>query len=246
MLSDIWAIMLKEWKEILVRRGQARTAILTMLIVPIGVLGVYLPLQIGPAWVGTPAFLAAGLWLPQLLSLGIVADSFAGERERHTLETLLATRLSDLSILIGKIAAIVVYACGLSLTSAATGLAALNLRYRLPHWILPEPKSVLALTAFALLSSGFAAGVGVLISLRAATVRQAQQTLSMITLAITFGLLIGIGSLPESWKRAIADWTASPDHGKQALALGMILAFINLALFAAARARFRRNRLILD
>ena len=37
----------------------------------------------------------------------MIADGIPGERERHTLETLLASRLSDRSILLGKVMAAV-------------------------------------------------------------------------------------------------------------------------------------------
>ena len=37
------------------------------------------------------------MWFSLLLVINVVADSFAGERERHTLETLLASRLSWVS-----------------------------------------------------------------------------------------------------------------------------------------------------
>lgn len=45
---------------------------------------------------GVATFLVCSAVLPA------AADSFAGERERHTLETLLATRASDRSIVLGK------------------------------------------------------------------------------------------------------------------------------------------------
>ena len=45
----------------------------------------------------------------------LVADSFAGERERHTLETLLASRLPDRAILAGKLLVPVAVAWGAAL-----------------------------------------------------------------------------------------------------------------------------------
>ena len=65
------------------------------LVILVGVFGVFLPLQSGAEWVQSPATVFYWGWVPLMLVGGAVADSFAGERERHTLETLLASRLPD-------------------------------------------------------------------------------------------------------------------------------------------------------
>ena len=57
----------------------------------------------------------------------VIADSFAGERERHTLETLLASRLSDHSILFGKIAASMAYGWLISLSCILAGAITVNI-----------------------------------------------------------------------------------------------------------------------
>ena len=57
----------------------------------------------------------------------MIPDSFAGERERHTLEPLLATPLSDRAILFGMISAAVGYGWGITLISMVIGLLATNL-----------------------------------------------------------------------------------------------------------------------
>ena len=71
----------------------------------IAVFGVFLPLQNGASWVTSPITMVYWAWMPLMLVTGVIADSFAGERERHTLETLLASRLPDRAILLGKVAA---------------------------------------------------------------------------------------------------------------------------------------------
>lgn len=62
-----------------------------------------------PALKAGPMLLGPGIWIymimPALSVLSIIGDSFAGERERHTLETLLASRLPDRAIVLGKIVA---------------------------------------------------------------------------------------------------------------------------------------------
>ena len=76
----------------LLQHGGIRSGILPMVIVPLGLLGVMLPWQMGRAWIESPLSLAVWAWMPLMLMAGLIADSFAGERERHTLETLLASR----------------------------------------------------------------------------------------------------------------------------------------------------------
>ena len=73
-----------------------------MLLSPLA-LAIYLPLQARDAWVNGPIPLVPATLMPVMLVGLTIADSFAGERERHTLPTLLASRLSDRAILIGKI-----------------------------------------------------------------------------------------------------------------------------------------------
>lgn len=265
LLHDILTIARKEWREWFLRGGKLTRGLLPMMIFPVGLMGVFLPIQSGPLWLGWPALLSNGVWLPQLLVLGVVADSFAGERERKTLETLLATRLSDTAILLGKYAAAVGYALGMSLLSAIVGLLVVNANLAAkaakaaetlaantenPEILAPPLNYPLAvwvgIPLFALLTAGFAAGIGVHVSLRAPTVRQAQQALSMATLALTLGVALLIAATPPSWFRFLAETL----RGGTALALASAtlaaLVAADLALVLAARARFRRNRLILD
>src|SRR6185503_5143880 len=103
MLNDVGTMVWKELKEVAARTSQSRSDTIKTVVVLIVIIGVlvwrasFLMSNLGVLIV--PSFV-----LVQLLA-GIMADSFAGERERHTLETLLATRLSDLAILMGKICA---------------------------------------------------------------------------------------------------------------------------------------------
>ena len=92
MIADIRTIIWKEWKDVLIQGGgRGKWYPLAFL----AIFGVFLPLQTGNAWVETPVSMGFYAWVPIILVVTWVADSFAGERERGTLETLLATRLSD-------------------------------------------------------------------------------------------------------------------------------------------------------
>ena len=129
MTREIGVVMRKELKEIGSEGSGGRRGRLTPLV-GVAVAGILFPLNFGTRYVQTDVMLVMGLMLPVLFVLPIVADTFAGERERHTLETLLATRLPDQAILFGKLGAIVVYAFVLTALSLAMGLTSVNIGTR--------------------------------------------------------------------------------------------------------------------
>ena len=243
MIADIWTVMWKEWKEMLshgVGRGRWTPVVL------IGVFGVFLPLQTGRDWIESPQVLLYWVWVPIFLVSSIIADAFAGERERHTLETLLASRLSDRAILFGKTCAAVAYGWGLALISLLLGLVTLNISERGDGLLMYPGTVALGAVGLSLLSAWLAAGAGVLISLRAATVRQAQQMLSIGTLVLLFVPIFGIRALPPEAQARLFGLLEGGDVGLIAAIAVLVLAVLDVGLLAAAMARFQRARLILD
>ena len=113
MIIDIGTVMRKELKELLFQREQGRSSSIRLLIF-IGIFGIVLPLQNGINSLTSPFSMVFWLWIPYMLISGVTADTFAGERERHTLETLLASRLSDRSILFGKRSEVIGYGWGMT------------------------------------------------------------------------------------------------------------------------------------
>jgi ABC-2 type transport system permease protein len=245
MLQDVLSIVQKEFKEILHQRGSRRAGWLNIVIV-VGLLGVYMPITSGREWVTNPIGLVSFSWLPLFLVMGIVADGFAGERERHTLETLLASRLTDGAILAGKITAAVLYAWGIAMASTLLGGIVANFGswdqgfafYPLP-WLA-------AMALFGLLLAVLVASVGSLISLRAGTVRQAYQQLSIGFMVMWFGLFLGIRFLPESAKLGLLAFLDSLDLLTVGLVGLVILVAVDIALIGVCRMRFQRAKLILD
>jgi ABC-2 type transport system permease protein len=244
MIADIGTIVWKEAKEILLQRGNLRGGWVGLLVF-IGVFGIFMPLQSGPGWVESPAGLFVWGWVPFLLVSGVVADSFAGERERHTLETLLASRLSDRAILLGKIAAAVAYGWGITMVSVLVGLITVNIVHWQGELIFYPPAIALGIVSLSFLVAALAAGLGVLVSLRAATVRQAQQTFS-IAFFLLFIPLFAFPLLPEQWQARVVQIAANANLASIVLGAAFILAVVDLALLVAATARFKRDRLILD
>lgn len=243
MIADIQTVMWKECKEILSQGGnRGRIGLLFI----VGVFGIYLPLQMGRAWVESPMVLMYWIWMPLFLVASVIADSFAGERERHTLETLLATRLSDRAILFGKVGAAIGYGWGLTLLSLLLGLVTVNLVHGGGEFILYPTPVGLGIVVLSLLTVGLAAGGGVVVSLRAATVHQAQQTLSIATMLLFFIPFFGIQALPIEWKTHLIEMFTAINTTTIVINAVVVLSVLDIGLLAMAIARFKRARLILD
>ncbi len=246
MMTDISTIIWKEWQELARQRGMMRGGLIGMLIF-VGVFGIFLPIQFGVELVNSPLQLMIWGWVPFLLISTVISDAFAGERERHTLETLLASRLSDRAILFGKIAAAISYGWGLAMLCMLLGLVTINIAYGEGKLLLYPLDIFVGIVGISLLISGLAAGLGVLISLRAATVRQAQQTFSIIFMLI-FVPFFFIPYLPKSWQAQLAQFLmgAEANFGAIVIAAVLVLLIVDIALFVASMVRFKRARLILD
>jgi ABC-2 type transport system permease protein len=245
VIGDVLTVAWKEWRELLQIGGSVRGGRFSLVIL-LGVFGVFLPLQSGAEWVESPATVFYWGWVPLMLVGGAVADSFAGERERHTLETLLASRLPDSAILLGKMAAAISYGWGLVLLMLLLSLVTVNLTARTGTFLMFPWLFAIGAPLLALLGAGLAATAGVLVSLRSPTVRQAAQTLNVGVLLLIFIPVLGMQLLPEAWRAQAGAWLSTTGvDGLVWLAAGG-LAVLDLSLLAAAFARFRRARLVLD
>jgi ABC-2 type transport system permease protein len=181
-----------------------------------------------------------------LLTSTIIADSFAGERERHTLETLLASRLSDRAILFGKVASAVSYAWGLILGMVLLGLLTVNVVAGHGKLLMYPLPTLLASVCLSLLFSLLAASIGVPVSLRAATVKQAQQTLSFVGMFFFIIPIIVIPMLPAGFKMHAMQAFRDLNLVGAVLAIGAVLLAVDLLLLSLVISRFQRAKLILD
>jgi ABC-2 type transport system permease protein len=245
MIPDILTVAWKEIKELpYLRRDKTRTNLFSLLIFW-GVFGIFLPLQTGKDWVTSPISLLYWAWLPFMMVGTTMVDSFAGERERHTLETLLASRLSDRAILFGKILAGIVYGLVMTLISVAIGLVTVNVAFG-RNGLLFYPTAIAAgILAVVLLISTLSSGLGVLVSLRAGSVRQAQQTFT-IAYFVFFVPLIVFPMLPPTVTQPLLRFLMQTDFTTLAIESGMVVVILDVILILAAMARFKRARLILD
>jgi ABC-2 type transport system permease protein len=187
-------MMWKEWKDVFFQGG--RRSLIRPLIV-VGIIGVYIPLQLGRQWVDlTPIGMLIFLWIPFFMIISFIGDVIAGERERHTLETLLASRMPDRAILLGKIVTTVLYAWSMGVVSLLLGLVLVDLISIKGDWIFYPLDLFVDAILLSLLVSVLAASAGVLISLKVSTARQAQQIVSVGTIVLVFGSVIILKAVP--------------------------------------------------
>jgi ABC-2 type transport system permease protein len=217
--------------------------ILTVAI-PVGYFGIFWPIQDKADFLtgAEPWFIA--IVLPILTIVMTAPDSFAGERERKTLSTLLASRLPDSAILWGKVVFSSLLGIGIMLFTLALALIVVNVVSDEEGLALIAADRMVYMLAVSLLLSAIAAGAAVLISLRAATVQQAQQTLAAAFFLIPtiLGPIVLIISRDSNTRPLEELFQAL---GTPAGRLGLIagLGVLAATLLVSARVRFQRNRL---
>jgi ABC-2 type transport system permease protein len=230
VIADVRTIADKELREILTVRGAKGKLTLRTLAIPV-LFGIVFGLQVGRSGGGLGVFFVGVMAMTT--SLALVSDTIAGERERHTLETLLASPVSDTAILQGKLAAVVGYAWGVALvelavievTSAAVGHAL-------------SAVSLVLVVFLSLLDAVLASGFGVQFSLRAPTVRAAARRLGQLSFVVVLPVsavnILAVSNRDDAWYPALL------------VGAFAVLIAADVALLALARARFRRGRLLLD
>jgi ABC-2 type transport system permease protein len=245
MTSDIATIMWKEWRELLRMSGKRRGAMRRM-IISVGLLGVIWPWQIGASFVLSASAALFAAFTAAMHTAGVVPDSFAGERERHTLETLLASRLPDRAILFGKVFALILYGLGTAAIMLAFAVVTVNVTHSEGHLMFYSPSTIMKALISSVVASGFVGAIGVLVSLRAATVKQAQQVLSTAVLLFLFLPVIALPALPPSWR--VFGVHMVQKYGARTIFLAACAALITvqLILYAIVLARFKRARLIVE
>ncbi len=252
MIGDIGTMMWKEFREYFAGpgaggSGRGRSVVGVLLI--IGLVSILLPLQLGHALFTSAApVIVDGLFLPFLILESVIVDSFAGERERHTLETLLASRLSDRAILFGKFGAAVAYGWAVGLVAALLQAVVANISQKdasAGSGLAFYPgASVFAIVVLALLMSLLAASVGCLVSLRASSTRQAQLNLTFAFLLFVIGPIIIIQFLPSQMQANILAALNAANPGQVFVIFAVALLVLATGLLLLALARFQRARLI--
>jgi ABC-2 type transport system permease protein len=244
MSADILTVAWKELREMLMfgdSRGRSKLSLLVLVLI----FGVVIPLQNRRGWVASPISTMVWAWMPYMWVYSVVADSFAGERERHTLEALLATRLSDRAILFGKLLAALAYGFTLTWAILLVSLVTVNVAERGRGLLLFSPLMTAGALVFSILVSGLSASIGVLVSLRASSVRQAQQWMSFGMLVLFLPLML-IQFIPDAWLNSVGNVLSNADPLQIGIWVAVGLLVVESVLLAIAMRLFQRSKLILD
>ncbi len=243
MIQDAWTVMRKDLHELRSFRSQGLSGIISTLLILV-IFGIIVPWRFGVGWSAHPAGPLLWIWLPWLPAAIVVADTFAGERERHTLDALYVTRLSNDAILLGKVSAAALVAWLIALLTLALS-AIIQAITRGPGAI--PLNALLPLTALSLLSALLAATLGAVASLRSSSARHAQQSAIAAVLSLT-GLLLVIGQAiaqyrPDLWHRMMSVGALESFTDPALLLAFAALAVIEIALLALAAHCLGQSRL---
>jgi ABC-2 type transport system permease protein len=228
-MRGLGALVRKELLEVLgdrhARRGGYVQGVMHVLV-----LGVLLPASQAALWRAQhPVTVLFFALLPGVAAASVAADAFAGERERHTLETLLVTPLSPRTILVGKTLASVAW--GTLVASVALVAATITVNLSPGGLFVPAPIVILTALGAAATSSLLMASVAIVISMKVPVARATQQIASIAT------FLLGAAG--------VATWKALgiPGTWTNALLAEALAAFASLATLELARILFRRGAL---
>lgn len=179
-------------------------------------------------------YFAAPLYLilPLFVAIAIACDSFAGEKERKTLEALLYTPTTDWELLLGKLLSAWLPALGVAwggflLYTVTTNLAAWPIMGRL---FFPTTMWVILAVWVAPAAAALGLGTTILISSRARTFQEAYQLGGMVVLPIILlfaGQLTGV-MVFSAWLVAL---------------LGLLIWAIAAGLMWSGMRSFRRSKL---
>ena len=246
MTEDILTVIWKENKGLL-RYSSSRWKAIATLLTPIAVFGIIFPIQFRNEWLTSGWSIAVSAITPLLLIASTISESFAGERERHTLETLLASRLPDRAILFGKLLTSILFGWGVTLFLLLVSLTVVNIMEWNGGFQIYRPTILWINISASLLMSGMVAGLGILISLRSPTVQNATQTI-MLMLFMPFLLMQAVVFVLPTFlpKDAVKAFLDRMDLTTIFVVFMGILLLANIGLLLGAIARFQRSKLILS
>ena len=192
-MSQALTVWRKELLELLGDRHSRRGALVQAAVAFVA-LGIFVPAQSADAWLsGSPTAPVIFLVLAPILAGILGADAFAGERERHTLETLFATPVSPRAIVLGKAAAAVTYSYTVCCASLVAAVITVNVVGRPPALFIPAALPLVIVLGGAFAAAALVAMLSIVISSRVAVARAAQQMTSLLSAAL-------IGAFVMVWR----------------------------------------------
>jgi ABC-2 type transport system permease protein len=227
-MGKIVALVKKELWESFGDRSSRRGGVIqaAVLVVGLGFLG---PRADVDGWLaGAPLSIALFAFIPGVAAASMAADAFAGERERRTLETLLATPVSEAVLLAGKTLASIVFGGSVGFLGLLAATATVRSMSGAPF--VPSLLQIAGALGAAFASSALMAAAAIVVSMLVPVARATQQIISVGTMVVYAALAVAWGAL-----HLAVTW------GNFFLAEGAMAA-IALAVLGVARALFRRER----
>jgi ABC-2 type transport system permease protein len=230
------------WKEMKVQfRGKTKkNNYLRQIIAPIFLSGI-IPITWGPDWVNEFPALIIAFITPALIIGVMIPDSFAGERERHTLDTLLASRLPDRAILFGKIIMPFLIGWGAALVLTLISLVVVNLAHTENGILLFTPSISAGIVFLSFLSASLTSSGGILTSLAASSTQEAAQKLMSFVLIPAVVLQI----VPLLFQDQIGLIIKALNGYQFMIALGGILLIVDMIILMLAMKKFSRSEMYL-
>lgn len=175
--------------------------------------------------------------------LPFIIDTIAGERERHTLEALLATPIRAGTLVAGKVITLMLYASASTALLLATAMVAARIAGGIPLQSASATVVVASVVTPPLLTLAFVA-TGIQLSLRAATVRGAQPLVGTLLIAFMIVPLGALRLLPRNERVAVlAALQDTSDWQRVGGAIGLLLV-IDVMILLVLRLRFARHKLV--
>ncbi|MEQ8674062.1 MAG: ABC transporter permease subunit [Aggregatilineales bacterium] len=249
MIADIQTVMWKEWRDLFGDLQRKSTLYKVGVVVVALFFATVLSLVSEEGWTSGETSLMFWLAFPFVFTSQMVADSFAGERERHTLETLLATRLPDRAIYIGKLLTptLMVWV-GVQAWMLYT-LVPLNIAFGRDGLLLFSLETLLLGMSSSLALTLLISAIGTLGSLHAPTVQSAQVRIGIFTFIIFFLPIFAFALLlilPDNVRQQIVDFLTTLGVNRGIIAVTGIIFLTDVGLVILGMRLFRRSRMILD
>ena len=142
--------------------------------------------------------------------------------------------------------AAVIYGVGFAVVNLVIGLVAVNVAHRDGGLLLFDPRRLFVTIVLTVLASLLMAGIGVFISLRASTVKQAQQAFGIAIIVVTMGPLLLFNALGAERREAVVDRLSTIGETRLEIYIVSLLGLFCAFVIGAALARFKRGKLVLD
>ncbi len=199
--SGVACIARKDIREWLADRDSRRGFVVQAAIF-LFLTGLFVPWTTPAVWQSPGEAVLLYVGLPSLIASMLCADAFAGEKERHTLESLLATPLTDAELFFGKVAAAVGLSTAVSIAAVLAGILTLAVRSMHTAVLLPNMFQCTAVLVGSLGTALTISTLAAVVSSRVPVARSAQQIVQVVFLLFTglLGFLLHLSAGELTWR----------------------------------------------